>query len=76
VALVVTVPTAWASGTVGPAELPLFAVALAVVVVLAGPGRISGDADRPWYRAQTAVGGVAALIAVGSALTVLLALRS
>jgi putative oxidoreductase len=76
VALVVTLPAAWASGTVGPAELPLFAVALAAVVVLAGPGRISGDADRPWYRAQTAVGLTAAVIAVGSALTVLLAMRS
>lgn len=76
VACVVTAPAAWASGTLGPAELPLFAVTLATVVVLAGPGRISGDAGRPWYRAQTPVGITAAVIAVGCALTVVLAMRS
>ncbi|WP_433799461.1 DoxX family membrane protein [Actinomycetospora sp. CA-084318] len=76
VALVVTLPAAWASGTVGPAETSLFAVALAVVVVLAGPGRISGDADRPWHRGQTAVGITCAVLAVGTALTVLLAMRA
>ncbi|MEJ2868627.1 DoxX family protein [Actinomycetospora sp. OC33-EN08] len=76
VAVVVTVPTAWISGTVGPVEAPLFGAALAAVVVLAGPGRISGDAERPWYRAQTPVGIACAIIGVGTALTVLLAMRA
>lgn len=76
VALVVSAGAAWSAGAVGPAEAPLFGLTLAAVIVLAGPGRISGDAERPWYRAQTAVGVTATLIAAGTAVTVLLALRS
>jgi putative oxidoreductase len=75
VALGVSLPAAWAALAVGPVEGPLFGLALACLVVLAGPGRISGDADRAWFRAQTAVGVACTIIGVGTGLTVLFAFR-
>lgn len=75
VALGVSLPAAWTALAVGPVEGPLFGLVLAAVVVLVGPGRISGDADRAWFRAQTAVGVTCAIIGVGTGVTVLLAFR-
>lgn len=75
VALGVSLPAAWAALAVGPVEAPLFGLVLAGVVVLVGPGRISGDADRAWFRAQTPVGVVCTIIGVGTGLTVLFAFR-
>lgn len=76
VAVVTSAGAAWSAGAVGPVEAPLFGLALAAVVVLAGPGRISGDADRPWFRAQTPVGLTCLLVGVATGLTVLIAMRS
>lgn len=75
VAASLTLPAAWSAGAVGPAEASLFGLALAVLVVLAGPGRISGDADRAWYRAQTPVGVAGMVIGLGAAATALIFLR-
>ncbi|HEY2224548.1 DoxX family protein [Actinomycetospora sp.] len=75
VAMCLTLPAAWAAGAVGPAEAPVFGLALSALVVLSGPGRISGDADRAWYRAQTPVGVSCMIIGVGTGLTVLLFMR-
>ncbi|NMO91199.1 DoxX family membrane protein [Actinomycetospora sp. TBRC 11914] len=75
VALGVSLPAAWAAMAVGPVEGPLFGLVLAAVVVLVGPGRLSGDADRAWFRAQTPVGVTCTIIGVGTGLTVLLAFR-
>ena len=75
VALAVSLPAAWAALAVGPVEAPLFGLVLAGVVVLVGPGRISGDAHRAWFRAQTPVGVVCTIIGVGTGLTVLFAFR-
>jgi putative oxidoreductase len=75
VALGLSLPAAWSALTVGPIEAPLFGLVLAAVVVLVGPGRISGDADRAWFRAQTPVGVACTIIGVGTGLTVLFAFR-
>ncbi len=75
VAVCLTLPAAWTAGMVGPVEAPVLGLALAAVVVLSGPGRISGDADRAWYRAQTPVGVTCMIIGVGTAITALLFLR-
>jgi putative oxidoreductase len=75
VAVCLTLPAAWTAGVVGPVEAPVFGLALAAVVVLSGPGRISGDADRAWYRAQTPVGVTCMIIGAGTAITALLFLR-
>ncbi len=75
VALGVSLPAAWAALAVGPVTGPLFGLVLAAVVVLVGPGRISGDADRAWFRAQTPVGITCLIIGVGTGLTVLFAFR-
>lgn len=75
VAVVVTAPAAWVAGTLGPVAPSLYGLALAGVVVLAGPGRISGDADRPWHRHQSAVGLACLVIGLMAAVTVLLFFR-
>jgi putative oxidoreductase len=75
VALGTSLPAAWSALAVGPVAGPLFGLVLACVVVLAGPGRFSGDADRAWFRAQTPVGVTCLIIGVGTGLTVLLAFR-
>jgi putative oxidoreductase len=75
VGVCLTVPAAWAAGAVWPAQASLFGLALAALVVLSGPGRISGDADRAWYRAQTPVGVACMIIGVGTGATVLLFMR-
>lgn len=75
VAFAISLPAAWTALAVGPVEGPLFGLVLACVVVLVGPGRISGDADRAWFRAQTPVGLTCLIIGVGTGLTVLLAFR-
>ncbi|MCD2197029.1 DoxX family membrane protein [Actinomycetospora endophytica] len=75
VALGVSLPATVPTLAVGPVEGPLFGLVLAAVVVLVGPGRISGDADRAWFRAQTPVGVACMIIGIGTGLTVLLALR-
>lgn len=75
VAVGVTLPAAWAAGAVGPARGWLLTLVAAAVVVLAGPGRHSGDWGRPWERRQTPVGLTCLVIGVGTGLTVLLAFR-
>jgi putative oxidoreductase len=75
VALGASLPTAWSALDIGPAVGPLYGLALACVVVLVGPGRFSGDADRAWFRAQTPVGVTCMIIGVGTGLTVLFAFR-
>jgi putative oxidoreductase len=75
VALGTSLPAAWSALDVGPAAGPLYGLVLACVVVLVGPGRFSGDADRAWFRAQTPVGVTCMIIGVGTGLTVLFAFR-
>jgi putative oxidoreductase len=75
VAVGVSLPAVGAALAVGPIEGPLFGLVLAAVVVLVGPGRISGDADRAWYRAQTPVGVTCMIIGLATGLTVLFAFR-
>ena len=75
VALGVSLPAAWSALEVGPVAGPLSGLVLACVVVLVGPGRFSGDADRAWFRAQTPVGVTCMIIGVGTGLTVLFAFR-
>ena len=70
-----TVPVAWAAHAMGPVQGPLLTLTLTAVVVLAGPGRISGDAGRAWARQQTPVGLVGLFLGVATGLTVLFALR-
>ncbi len=75
VALGVSLPAAWSALEIGPVAGPLAGLVLACVVVLVGPGRFSGDADRAWFRAQTPVGVTCMIIGVGTGLTVLFAFR-
>ena len=76
-ALGVEIPVALAAGSPAPLVAPVLAATLLVILVLAGPGRISADAGRAWARAraQTPVGLTCVLLAVVTGLTVLVAYR-
>jgi putative oxidoreductase len=75
VAVGASLPAAWSALDVGPVAGPLYGLVLACVVVLVGPGRFSGDADRAWFCAQTPVGVTCMIIGFGTGLTMLFAFR-
>ena len=76
-ALGVAVPPVLAGAPIATLASPVLATTLVAVLVLAGPGRVSGDAGRPWTRpgVQTPVGLACLVLGVATGITVLFAYR-